>query len=117
VSARRVHYTSLAYEDLTSLLMWIATERGLELAEKVDAMLERAIESLARMPDRGRMVSELRDRGYPDHRELVVRPYRLVYYAQGREVWIVAILDGRRQVEDLLLERARRAGFAPEEGP
>jgi len=115
VTVRHVHYTTLAYDDLTSLLMWIATERGTEAARNVDAMLERAISSLAQMPDRGRMVPELRDRGYPDYRELVVRPYRIVYYAVGREVWLVAILDGRRQVEELLVERANRAGPAKEE--
>jgi toxin ParE1/3/4 len=109
VSARHVHYTTFAYDDLTKILTWIAVERGLEAARKVDDMLERAISSLTRMPDRGRMVPELRDRGYPDHREIVARPYRIVYYVVGREVWLVAILDGRRQVEELLLERARRA--------
>lgn len=115
MSARLIHYTTLAYDDLTAILTWIAAQRGLEAARKVDAMLERAISSLTRMPDRGRMVPELRDRGYPDHRELVVRPYRIVYCAAGREVWLVAILDGRRQVEELLLERASRA--SSEEAP
>ena len=114
MSVRRVHYTTFAYEDLASLLMWIATERGPEAAEKVDRMIERAISSLERMPDRGRTVPELRDRGYPDHREIVVRPYRIIYEVVGRDVWLVAILDGRRQVEKLLLERAGRV--SPEEG-
>ena len=110
MTTRSIHYTSRAYEDLSSLLMWLADERGLEAAEKVNAMLERAISSLARMPDRGRMVPELRDRGYPDHREVIVRPYRIVYHPVGRQVWLVAILDGRRRVDQLLLERARRLG-------
>lgn len=114
MSVRRVHYSTFAYEDLASLLMWIANERGPEAAEKVDRTIERAIASLEHMPDRGRAVPELRDRGYPNHREIIARPYRIIYEAVGRDVWLVAILDGRRQVEMLLLERAGRA--SPERG-
>lgn len=110
MSVRRVHYTSFACDDLTSLLMWIANERGPDAAQKVDRRIERAISSLEQIPDRGRMVPELRARGYPDHREIVVRLYRIVYEAVGREVRLIAILDGRRHVETMLLERAGRAG-------
>ena len=54
------------------------------------------------------MVPELHDRGYTEYRERIAAPYRIVYKPAGGEVWIVAIVDGRRELEELLLERARR---------
>jgi plasmid stabilization system protein ParE len=109
VTARNVHYTTQAYEDLTSILLWLSEAHGLEGAEKVDLRLERAIASLESMPDRGRRVPELQSQGDANHRELIVAPYRIVYYALGREVWVIAIVDGRRDVKELLLARARRS--------
>jgi hypothetical protein len=37
-----------------------------------------------------------------------VLPYRISYRLEAREVWIVAVLDHRRDVDALLHERARR---------
>jgi hypothetical protein len=32
----------------------------------------------------------------------------MIYKVQGREVWIMAVLDGRRDLPDLLFERLAR---------
>jgi toxin ParE1/3/4 len=53
-------------------------------------------------------VPELRDRGYTEFRELITAPYRVVYKSVNREVWLVAIIDGRRDLGELIFERARR---------
>jgi toxin ParE1/3/4 len=41
-------------------------------------------------------------------RELVVRPYRIVYRIRKDIVMVGAVIDGRRDLEDLLLERLTR---------
>jgi predicted metalloprotease len=38
-------------------------------------------------------------------REVVERPYRIVYRITGRTVAVLGVLDGRRELEDVLLER------------
>jgi plasmid stabilization system protein ParE len=42
-------------------------------------------------------------------RELVIRPYRLVYRIEGDTVTVLAVFDARRDLEDLLLERLLRS--------
>ena len=42
-------------------------------------------------------------------RELVIRPYRLVYRIEGDTVIVLAVFDARRDLEDLLLERLLRS--------
>lgn len=37
-----------------------------------------------------------------------VHTYRIVYRVMGNEVWVLAIVDGRRDLDTLLYERARR---------
>jgi len=60
------------------------------------------------MSHRGRVVPELRARGVVTYRELIVLSCRIIYRAEPREVRIVAALDRRRDLDTLLLERARR---------
>ena len=58
------------------------------------------------MPRRCRQVPELLDIGLFEYREIIERPYRLVFRSAGREDVILAIFDGRRDLEELLIQRA-----------
>ncbi len=42
-------------------------------------------------------------------RELLIEPYRLIYRIEGDTVTVLALFDGRRDLEDLLLERLVRS--------
>ena len=80
-------------------------EAALELDDRIDA----AIRSLDRTSERGRIVAELRSAGINAFRELVVEPFRVIYRVEDREVWVVAVFDHRRNLEELLFERVRRS--------
>jgi toxin ParE1/3/4 len=41
-------------------------------------------------------------------REIVARPYRILYRVSGDTVTVLAAFDGRRDLEDVLLERLLR---------
>lgn len=55
------------------------------------------------------MVPEFACFGIRTWRELLVKPYRTVYRTAGRGVLVLAIFDGRRDLEDVLLERLLRS--------
>ena len=57
------------------------------------------------MPERGRIVPELREQGITVYRELVEPPWRILYRIESDRVWVLAVIDGRRNVEDILLKR------------
>ena len=48
---------------------------------------------------------ELAAFGIRIYRELVVAPWRVVYRIGGKTVSILAVVDGRRNIEDVLLDR------------
>ncbi|MGN6109455.1 MAG: type II toxin-antitoxin system RelE/ParE family toxin [Kofleriaceae bacterium] len=108
---RQVHYTTPALEDLSTILEYAFGERGLAAAVAIDDAIDRAIASLEKLSERGRVVPELRDRGVTEYRELIAAPYRVVFRIDDHDVWVVAIVDGRRDLEELLYERARRAAL------
>ena len=101
-----VTWTQTAIRDLDEILEYIAAERGVDDALRVYETLRRGIESLAKMPRRCRQVPELHEIGLVEYREMIERPYRLVFRIAGREVVILAILDSRRDLEELLIQRA-----------
>jgi plasmid stabilization system protein ParE len=108
VTKHKVVLATAALQDITSTLEYVLARSGEEAAARVDELIDTAIRSLERLPDRGRVVPELERRGIATFREAIATPYRIVYRVMGREVWIVAVVDGRRDLDELLHERARR---------
>jgi toxin ParE1/3/4 len=104
----RVLWTETAVRDLESLIGYIAAEAPIN-AGKLLARLKSRAESLTTTPERGRLVPELVQHGLPVWRELIVRPYRILYRIDGRTVSVLGVLDSRRDLEDVLLERLIRA--------
>lgn len=101
-----VTWARTAVRDLDVILEYVAAERGVDQALQLYAALRHSISSLARIPRRCRQVPELLDIGLFEYREIVERPYRLVFRIVDREVVILAILDSRRDLEELLIQRA-----------
>lgn len=74
----------------------------------VPGLLERLREELGSLessPRRGPIIAELASVGVRDWRELVVDSYRILYRIGDEVVRVAALIDGRRDLEDLLLER------------
>ena len=106
-SARRrgVVWTETARGDVDRLAAYLFVEAPLRAERLVDAILARA-ESLLASPERGRRVPELRWVGDRTWREIQLPPWRIIYrVTTAKVVEIHAVLDGRRDLEDILLER------------
>jgi plasmid stabilization system protein ParE len=103
----RVVWTEAATVDLVEIVSFVAQEAPAN-ARQLLVRLRSKAESLERSPQRGRVVPELGVTGTRAWRELVVKPYRLVYRVRSGIVLVAAVIDGRRDLEDLLLERLTR---------
>lgn len=60
------------------------------------------------MPERGRIPPELERIGIREFREIICNPYRIIYTIMKSQVVVYCILDGRRDLQDLLEERLLR---------
>ncbi len=104
----RVRILPEAEDDLVATYQYVAQHDGIERAEAMLDRLERAVRSLDRLTGRGRVPPELAAIGVADFRESIAEPYRIVYEVAGHTVHIHAVLDGRRDLTDLLSERLLR---------
>jgi toxin ParE1/3/4 len=97
----------VAADDLEAFVDTISRDAP-GVASEAAASIVRAVNGLAQHPASGRIVPELEAHGYTTYRELVRPPWRIIYRISETSVLVLAVLDGRRNVEDLLLERLLR---------
>ena len=102
----RVVWTEVAARDYESILAYVAVHSGVRVAARLDARLQRRIAALDTTPARCRIVPELRAEGLDIYRELIVHPYRIMFRLRGKDVVLLAVVDGRRDLQELLIERA-----------
>lgn len=103
----RVAWTEGAVRDLEEIAAWLAQDSPVAARRLVMRLRKRA-PTLVASPIRGRFIPELSKFGVRAFRELVVRPYRLVYRVGEKNVFVLCVLDSRRNLEDILLERLVR---------
>ena len=103
----KVLWTESARTDLETIVEFIAEENprnALSVLEK----LEKRARTLRQFPERGRIVSELRTLDVFLYRELIEKPWRIVCRFDEKRVYVLAVLDSRRELTSLLLERLVR---------
>jgi toxin ParE1/3/4 len=108
MSARKVFWARTAASDLAAVLDHIAAEHPDAAREVLRRIHERA-QTLNALSTRGRVVPELRDIGASQYRELIERPWRLIYRIDRDRIVVLALLDARRDLAALLLERLVRS--------
>ena len=94
-----------AEDDLRSLHAWVTENRSPEQADKLLERLLDRVASLEQYPERGSVPKELAALGTTEFRQLVLPPYRLIYYIDGTTVVVAVIADGRRDVAALFEHR------------
>ena len=67
--------------------------------------IEQAVKNLDLSPKRGRIVPELERYGYILYREIIVDYWRIMYKIENDIVYIMVVIDGRRNVEDIILKK------------
>jgi len=103
----KVLWAETAVRDLEDLIGYIAADSFGDAHKVLNRLKDRAA-SLETMPSRGRVVPETARLGLRIWRELVVKPYRIIYRIDNDVVYVMAVIDSRRDLEDLLLERLVR---------
>lgn len=101
----KVHVSPEADSDILAIFEYLLGAAGVEQAEALVDSLDSAIMSLATLPERGKYPPELQSEGIALFRELQCPPWRIFYRVVEADVWVVAVLDSRRNIADLLPER------------
>jgi addiction module RelE/StbE family toxin len=100
----RVLWSNVAEDDLKNIVDYIADDSPPNALKIFKNIIQKA-SSLYTLPERGRIVPELRDQGILQYREFVISPWRILYRISEENVFVLAVLDSLRNIEDILLKR------------
>jgi toxin ParE1/3/4 len=97
-----------AEDDLFDIYQYVARNESVGHADSLTGKLEKNILGLEVMPDRGHIPPELERIGVMEFREVLFKSCRIMHQVIGKSVYVHCILDGRRDLQDLLQQRVLR---------
>jgi toxin ParE1/3/4 len=101
----KVLLTRDASRDLEELYDYIALQDAPRKAGYVLEQVEKAFSKLSEFPERGAYPKELLALGIKEYREIFFKPHRIIYRVMGKTVYVLLIVDGRRDMHTLLQRR------------
>jgi toxin ParE1/3/4 len=101
----KVLLTNDAARDLDELYDYIALHDAPRKADSVLEQIEKAFSKLSEFPERGAYPKELLALGIREYREIFFKPYRIIYRVMDKNVYVLLVVDGRRDMQSLLQRR------------
>jgi toxin ParE1/3/4 len=98
----------LAKADLKEIFIFVSINDSVNSANKLLDTLESTCEKLEKYPNRGHIPPELRETGIKNYLEIHYKPYRIINEIEGKSVYIHSVLDGRRNIQEILNNRILR---------
>ena len=104
VKKYHIKWVAPAREDINEIIDYIS-QTNINYAVKILDKIEDHVKQLDLFPERYRIVPELERYGYLLYREIIVDYWRIIYKVENNFVYIMLAIDGRRNIEDLILKK------------
>jgi toxin ParE1/3/4 len=101
--------TNDAARDLEELYDYIALHDAPRKADYVLDQIEKAFSKLSEFPERGAYPKEILTLGIREYRQIFFKPYRILYRVMEKNLYVLLIVDGRRDMQSLLQRRLLNA--------
>jgi toxin ParE1/3/4 len=101
----KVLLTKGALRDLEELYDYITFNDTPRKADYVLDKIEEVFANLFDLPERGAYLKKLLALGIREYREIFFKPYRIIYRIIKKKVYVLLIVDGRRDMQSLLQRR------------
>ena len=102
-----VYWSKIAQDDLIEIIEYISLDSQ-SIAEEIFEKIKKQTMKLESFPERGRIVPELDFHNINNYRELIVTPWRIIYRIEEQKVYILSMIDSRRNFEDIILKKLMR---------
>ncbi len=94
-----------AEHDLEAIFRYLLGSGNPGAAKDMIRLIRQACDSLSQMPERGHVPPELARADNYEYRQIIVKPYRIIYQIVESNVFIFGIIHGRRNVDEVLRQR------------
>ena len=104
---KEVEVSPFAQDDLNEIIEYYSSFSQ-DYVETTISEFEENVMSLQQHPRSGRIVPELERQGITQYRELIQGYYRIIYKISKDKVTVLTIIDGRRNFEEIIIEKLSR---------
>ena len=99
-----VKMTQSAQKDLNEIIDFISKNNP-QTALAIMERIQRKVDTLDHYPYRGSYVPELLAKNIKDFRQITEHPWKIYYKIIENKVYVMAIIDSRRNLKDLLINK------------
>jgi plasmid stabilization system protein ParE len=99
-----VDWSKIARKDFFQIIEYISLNNPAAAKRALQKIQEKA-QQLNVYPERCRIVPELQRQGIFQYRELIIDHWRVIFKITRDQVLVVSVIDSRRNLEDILLQR------------
>jgi len=103
----KVLFAEEVIDDLVDLHGFLAIAESLERADAIVSDIQESCRRRAKFPDQGHVPPEL-DGYKTKHREIHCKVWRIIYRIDAKKLYILAVVDSRRDVQSFLERRLLR---------
>ena len=94
--------------DLKEIFIYVAVNDSIQSANKLLDALEETCFQTEKHPERGHIPPGLRPTGIKNYIEIHYKPYRIIYEIEKDLIYIHCVIDGRRNIQEILSNRLLR---------
>jgi toxin ParE1/3/4 len=102
---KKIVWSQDASDDLVDIVTYIKENSSKNIAKEIYQRIISHVEKVEGFPETGRVVPELMAIGIIDIREIIETPWRIMYRNTLNEIQIISVIDGRRNVEEILFRK------------
>ena len=104
---KEVEVSPFAQDDFNEIIEYYSSYSQ-DYVETTISEFEENVMSLQQHPKSRRIIPELERQGITQYRELIQGYYRIVYKISKDKVVILTVIDGRRNFEEIIIEKLSR---------
>ena len=104
---KEVEVSPFAQDDLNEIIEYYSS-LSQNYVESTILEFEENVMSLKQHPRSGRIIPELERQGITQYRELIQGYYRIIYKISRDKVTVLTVIDGRRNFEEIIIEKLSR---------
>lgn len=102
---KKIFWTKDAEESFNEILEYLMEKSGESITRKIYDRIISKIDLLSSVSFKSKVSQDLKDIGINDVYELTESPWRIFFKLRNNEIIVLLILDGRRNVEEILISK------------
>ena len=103
----KVIWSPSAERDLEDIILYIAEENPIN-AQNILEKIQGLAKNLESYPSKGKIIPELKAFGICSFQQILFSPWRILYLHSKSTVFVMAVIDSRRDIEEILFNRITR---------